>query len=162
MSFVYFIAADEARMVKIGVAGDPWKRLSKVQSDTPQTVRIAALEAGDLSRERELHEQFSALRVRGEWFSLTGELSEYIAKLPVPMPPKRGRAEQGCTELSRLTGWGKPYCSQLLNNQRRITLERALFILARTGWRLGPIADATDEESEVLLRFAPSVESEAA
>lgn len=82
---IYFIHAKGTRLVKIGYAADPWRRLNKIQCDTPRTVKMLAVEPGGREREDELHVQFKASRHRGEWFLLTDDLKEYIAQLP-PMP----------------------------------------------------------------------------
>ena len=158
MRFVYFIATADRTRVKIGVAMQPLRRLQQLQTGMADDIDILAVEAGDWERERELHARFSELHIRGEWFALKGALSEYIGTLP----PFIRQRKRGCGELSRRTGWSRSYCSELLNGHRKMTMDKALFILAQTGWRLGPIADATDDEAAVLVRFAPAAESAAA
>lgn len=80
MSYVYFIAAPER--VKIGFATNPWKRFSKIQSDSPERLEIVGLEEGDKVREIELHIKFAADRVHGEWFNRSQQIADYVAELP--------------------------------------------------------------------------------
>jgi plasmid maintenance system antidote protein VapI len=58
------------------------------------------------------------------------------------------------TDLATALECSVAYASQLLSGARQITLPRAFKILDATGRKLGPLADATDEEIETLRRFA--------
>ena len=66
---VYFVQAGEDGPVKIGFAKDARSRLSKMQSDNHETLRLVACYEGTTKDERGLHQIFSCHRVRGEWFS---------------------------------------------------------------------------------------------
>lgn len=85
---VYFIRDSVTGQIKIGVAGKPWRRLSKIQTDCPGEVSILALEPGGAEREAALHREFAAARVRGEWFRAVPGLLQHIATLPAPAKPK--------------------------------------------------------------------------
>lgn len=95
MSHVYFIAAEDAGTVKIGFAKQPWNRLSKMQSDCPHSLRLLAIEAGDVRHEAHLHRRFAVDRLQGEWFRLSQSILDYIAALPVPLPLERRRKKLG-------------------------------------------------------------------
>jgi hypothetical protein len=75
---VYFIQAEDGGPIKIGLAGDPTKRLSELQRTSPQRLRILATEPGSASHERELHERFAEHRLHGEWFAPCPELLALI------------------------------------------------------------------------------------
>lgn len=70
--YVYVFGADGGA-VKIGIAADPHKRLSQVQTGHPQRLRIeAAIEVADRTEaariERAVHARLSDKRETGEWF----------------------------------------------------------------------------------------------
>jgi hypothetical protein len=88
---IYFIRCSATNMVKIGFAADPWKRLSKIQSDTPSAVELLAVEEGDTKRERALHRQFKDDWRRGEWFNYGPALQAYVETLPAPIKARVGK-----------------------------------------------------------------------
>jgi len=60
------------------------------------------------------------------------------------------------TELSKLLSISIPYASALLNGSRPWTRALAITAYRKLGVKIGPIANATDEEIAVLERFEPS------
>ena len=67
--YVYFIHAPESGVVKIGSAADPEKRLRELQTGCPTPLRLIGRSACPSdTAEKELHQKFTADRVRGEWF----------------------------------------------------------------------------------------------
>ena len=78
---VYFILDRERQAVKIGVSDDPKKRLAGLQTSHVGELELLATTPGEFERERELHEQFAPLRIRGEWFRATESLMGFVAKL---------------------------------------------------------------------------------
>ena len=78
--YVYFIAG-ETGPVKIGVAVDPQKRLSGLQTSHPIPLAILAVTPGSVQVEREYHQRFAAHRVRGEWFTRAPEIVAEIERL---------------------------------------------------------------------------------
>lgn len=66
--FVYFIQAGTGA-VKIGVAADPFKRLSELQTGNHEPLRIIATVEGDVEHESSFHARFASHRLRGEWFA---------------------------------------------------------------------------------------------
>ena len=60
------------------------------------------------------------------------------------------------TDFASAVGISIPYASQLLNGSRPWPRKIALTAYRKLGVKLGPIADATDEEIAVLERFEPS------
>ncbi|MFF7147518.1 GIY-YIG nuclease family protein [Streptomyces griseoaurantiacus] len=65
----YLVSVDGSQTVKIGIAKDPKARMATLQTGHPMELSLLWSCEGDY--ERELHEAFARLRVRGEWFDLT-------------------------------------------------------------------------------------------
>lgn len=80
--WVYFIAARKSLLVKIGYAADPWKRLSNMNTGSPEKLVMYGLIETYLpvTLERELHERFAADRADGEWFRWSEAMDEYVTK----------------------------------------------------------------------------------
>lgn len=80
---VYFIKAEGHSVVKIGSAICPESRLRELQTASPFCLILLGIEPGGMPREKELHRQFAAQRIRldGEWFRIEGSLSEYLDQL---------------------------------------------------------------------------------
>lgn len=64
----YLMSVDGSQTVKIGIAKDPKARMATLQTGHP--MELSLLWSCDGDYERELHEVFSKMRVRGEWFDL--------------------------------------------------------------------------------------------
>jgi hypothetical protein len=79
---VYYVLSPDLGLVKVGFAKDPTIRFSKIQSDSPTRLILAAVEDGGEEVEALRHTQFAHLRARAEWFHNQGELAEHIATLP--------------------------------------------------------------------------------
>ena len=78
-NLVYFIQAEGTNFVKIGVARDSIEsRLDSLQVGCPHQLKIIGQVDGSHKKERQLHNRFSHLRERGEWFNLTVELADFI------------------------------------------------------------------------------------
>lgn len=76
----YFIGGDEG-LIKIGYSYSPEERLKALQLGSPIELRILATAPGGAARERAYHDQFAAMRVRGEWFERAPEIEAEIARL---------------------------------------------------------------------------------
>lgn len=157
MSLVYFIRCGETGRIKIGVSAAPLARLSKMQVDSPSLLTMLGVEGGGETRERELHERFAAFRTRGEWFAPSPEILEHAATLtPLLRTRKRslfpGASVSGA-ELGRLLGIVSSYVSQMRTGKLPITIDIALRLYAINGDRIGPLADATEEEIATLRKF---------
>lgn len=57
------------------------------------------------------------------------------------------------TALAKAIGVSLPYASQILSGERPPKVPMAVRIFRATGHKLGPIADASAEEIDVLDRF---------
>lgn len=82
--YIYFIKEEHSGLVKIGRSKDPWGRLSKIQSDSPGALTPLCFEPGDATYEAELHQRFSADRVRGEWFRFSAAVAEHVERIGPP------------------------------------------------------------------------------
>ena len=58
------------------------------------------------------------------------------------------------TDLAAALDCSLPYASQLLSGARKVSQGRAIRIYDLTGHKIGPIETATDEEIELLRKFA--------
>lgn len=87
---IYFVTARELGMVKIGHAHNPQERFHTIQVSCPVPLKLERVAEGGIEIERELQASFSANRVRGEWFSITSELEQYMATLPEHQWKSRG------------------------------------------------------------------------
>lgn len=73
---VYFISRGDA--IKIGFSRTPRERLAALQTQHPEALELMAAVPGTVRHERSLHQKFDHLRITGEWFQVTPELSEYV------------------------------------------------------------------------------------
>lgn len=79
--YVYLI--QDGDLVKIGRSYNPQKRLSQLRFEKAKDMKIIVkMELDSLEDssflEKDLHREFSHLRVRGEWFILNDEVKQYI------------------------------------------------------------------------------------
>lgn len=92
---VYMIRHGEASdaPIKIGVTRLPINdRIGIMQSNTPVALRLMRLLDGDWRLERELHERYSANRIRGEWFSFSTDMLGDVGAEDLPLPPPSKRS----------------------------------------------------------------------
>jgi Meiotically Up-regulated Gene 113 (MUG113) protein len=75
-SFVYF--ARSGNRVKIGISKDPRARLGSLRTGSSTKIRIYYVTPGDIEIERELHRQFAADRLNGEWFIYSEQIKSWI------------------------------------------------------------------------------------
>ena len=79
---VYFIQClDENRFIKVGMTRNVEKRLETLQIGNPYELKILAVipctsDKRARRTEREVHKYFDHLRVRGEWFESSLEISK--------------------------------------------------------------------------------------
>lgn len=161
MMQTYFIQCGATGHVKIGRSDEPWKRFSKIQSDTPGELTMLAVVAKGADYEAAMHRMFAADNVRGEWFAMSPSLRAYIDGLPEAVKPKRPERRTytiegtslGDVPLAALLGISKSYAAQIRGGYRSIPLGLALDLFAARGERIGPLLGATDDEIAVLKKF---------
>ena len=112
---IYFIQAAESKRVKIGRV-EYWddnsvsRRMGKLQTGSPEVLRLLFLELGEREQEKQFHKQFSEYRLHGEWFDCKDALHTYISgrrlcahphcPFPYPHPP----TGEGCKEYEEQNG----------------------------------------------------------
>lgn len=103
---IYFIRDTASGLVKVGLSEDPVRRLAKMQTDCPGLLVLLATQDGGEPDESLLHERFSPLRERGEWFRAEGDLAAYIADLAPHVKAARQRKERVLLieRLAEITG----------------------------------------------------------
>lgn len=79
-SRVYFLAADEQCLVKIGVTSRLKARIESLVATSPVPLRLIGSCAGDVLDERKWHLRFADRRRHGEWFEMSDELQAAIAE----------------------------------------------------------------------------------
>jgi len=75
---VYFVQIGD--LVKIGTTISLPKRLTHFRAHAQQQPRVLLVLPGSYAEEKQLHEVFKADRVRGEWFTLSADLTEFMAE----------------------------------------------------------------------------------
>ncbi len=75
-SVVYFIRIGKA--IKIGTTTDIKRRLKDLHGGTAESIHVMATFPGDRKGERFLHEMFSNLRIRNEFFRYEHPLSAFL------------------------------------------------------------------------------------
>lgn len=73
---IYFVKADNK--IKIGYSSNPANRIITLQTSSPEELQVLLVIDGNMDDERELHKKFIDHKIRGEWFALSNEISEYI------------------------------------------------------------------------------------
>lgn len=80
--YVYFIATEDDKFVKIGKALSVIKRLETLQCGCPYRLKCIALFSGYSLVESYLHRTYKHLKKRGEWFILNDEIISMIDRQP--------------------------------------------------------------------------------
>jgi hypothetical protein len=78
---VYFIQDMHTGAIKIGSARFPEVRLKELQTGTSAELRLLSAVPGGQALERDLHERFAHLRIRGEWFLNSPEIRSCMRDL---------------------------------------------------------------------------------
>lgn len=79
-SVVYFIQSADG-LVKIGWTADLARRLNNLNSASSSPLRVLATTPGGATLEAHLHERFSDLRERGEWFRPNDDLLRLVGQI---------------------------------------------------------------------------------
>ena len=72
---VYLIEMEGQDICKIGRSTNPVKRLANLQVASPHKLTLRGVMKGDVAKEAEMHRQFAAQRMSGEWFRLSDEIT---------------------------------------------------------------------------------------
>ena len=91
MTYLYFISTERKKVVKIGIAKNPQKRLRTFQTANYEKLVIlrvikVANRALAFKLETALHHKFKKYHIRGEWFKLTPTVMEFIENYQMDAP----------------------------------------------------------------------------
>lgn len=75
---IYFAGNLKYKLVKIGFSTNPFNRVKSLQTGCPFKLTLFHSYKGTEKQEKELHKQFTDLRMNGEWFKLDGALKKYL------------------------------------------------------------------------------------
>lgn len=124
---IYFIHLAKHRQIKIGytLSTDSLKqRMELLGMANPEPLELLGVLDGAIRQEKSLHHQFRHLRVKGEWFRATEELTTYIKdhtrKVQFPVVHRRrprikttnrykARKQAAADTIQRLLKWGHSY-----------------------------------------------------
>ena len=163
---IYFLQDHGSKLIKIGYAADPWKRLYQIRTATPGHVDLLAIQEGERADEQEIHTRFAGLRSRGEWFTPAPELMSYIASLGKPereCPQSRTRAfwnGMNTVEVSDASGISRGMISMIGSGNRRPSPDVALTIQRATGVSALRLVFGADAD-EVLHAYLQEIEADA-
>jgi hypothetical protein len=77
VELIYFIGSKHGP-IKIGRTRSVIERLKKLQTGYPRRLHLLAAIPGGEDAERDFHARFETLRVHGEWFARSPELSAFV------------------------------------------------------------------------------------
>jgi hypothetical protein len=78
---IYFISTQQNNdLIKIGYTTNLESRLRSLRTSSPDELQIHLVIPGCREDERNLHRQFSSLRVRREWFKRAQAIDDFIAR----------------------------------------------------------------------------------
>jgi hypothetical protein len=76
--WMYAIQAGHFGAVKLGITRDPRDRLRELQTSNAEPLRLVAAWRSFREEERQIHEEFADLRLRGEWFRPHDEILRLV------------------------------------------------------------------------------------
>ena len=77
--YIYFIQAGDNGSIKIGyTASDVESRLKTLQTGNPNVLSIIGTIPANKYEEKQTHHYFKHLRLNGEWFKPSDEITKYI------------------------------------------------------------------------------------
>lgn len=80
-SFIYFIGNLDIGEVKIGRSIHPHKRLKELQTASPHPLFILKMIPGNSFQETKYHSHFSKSKLKGEWYSITPDIKEFLDRI---------------------------------------------------------------------------------
>lgn len=78
-SFMVYFVEDQSRRVKIGyTAKQVDRRIQSLQIGNPERLTLLGVMPGGPIVESSVHRKFAHCHIRGEWYHMNEEISEYI------------------------------------------------------------------------------------
>lgn len=160
MDYVYLIGAYNFRgdliAVKIGKAREPEKRLASLQTGCPTPLKLLAALRGNIhnwsstkSFEAHLHEKFSPMRIRGEWFGPDIHILEFFG-----VPATQYQWSEQLAYLRKLRSW---WTNKAVPDTYQTSVDTFLWWLRNEGPYWPEWFDISDEEyhpGRALMSFA--------
>lgn len=81
---IYFLLNEDERLIEIGVTGHMNTRLAQRRGMHGNVLRLLAVIEGDLLEAAAIHERFSDLQVRGDWYRIDTTMVEFIERAGHP------------------------------------------------------------------------------
>jgi hypothetical protein len=78
---IYFIESQLTKLIKIGISGNPKRRIKEIEKMQGGKINILKIVCGTYKSERYIHTMFSHLKTLGEWFKPEKELLDYIKNI---------------------------------------------------------------------------------
>ena len=95
---IYFI--QQENYIKIGFTTNPIRRVNTIQVSLPIKLNVLLIIDGDVKLEKEIHNLFSTIRTRGEWFLFDSSIEDYIkSRIKFDLRYKYGYGESIKNEL---------------------------------------------------------------
>lgn len=101
---IYFIAMGDTDFVKIGYSESPSGRLRHLQTAHPHELTVIAKAHGNMRMERALQRHFASVKVRGEWFRLSGPIQQFIDSLCLDLDRSRAISIERLVEAAKTHG----------------------------------------------------------
>lgn len=98
---VYFMIAEKAGRIKVGLSRDVPRRLAQMNAHSPELIRVhGVIECGSLREARQLeawlHREFQEHRAHGEWFDLAPQIRMGINRRKPVMISETTGTPLGC------------------------------------------------------------------
>ena len=77
---IYFLLNEDERLIEIGMTGHMNTRLAKRRRTHGNALRLLAVIEGDLLEAAAIHERFSDLKVRDDWYRIDTTMVEFIGR----------------------------------------------------------------------------------
>jgi hypothetical protein len=145
-NMIYFIRSGQ--YVKIGVASNPWERLAKFQTATPERLELLAIARGGYKAEQKYHRLFTDFHVRGEWFNYGPAIEEVAVVLRREYPELQERPAPEVLMRER-----RKYPSM----DRRISAVEAVRLVVNTAVAMAENEPAIDVRSVTESRRGPGI-----
>jgi DNA-binding XRE family transcriptional regulator len=128
---IYFVQS-ESGLIKIGHSSSVKTRLVSLQVDNPERLTLLAEIKGSRKTEQEIHNKFSHLKVRGEWFKSDKQIFDFIAEMssigvqeavkePLSTPPNLSNILISVGENIRLARLRRNLSAQMVAERAGIT-----------------------------------------
>ena len=105
-TWIYVLQGEDDGLIKIGKAKNLRARFGSIQSSSPVVIRLLCAFLAKDKVEKDLHEYFSDLRVRGEWFKPEESIKLFAANIEDSIIPcwLEGTLKNKKGELHRIKG----------------------------------------------------------